>query len=186
MVDITTADKDTKELYNYLLEVANDIVKKYSEPLDKLVKQLSKDIDTCSNEQIRSYMGKISVEAYTLNISKEQSVLKEACASALYKEGVAKAFNSSTGTVEARKNQSVIDSMDKQAVSMLYSTVSSIFKAKVDEAHRLASTLNGILISRSADAKLQYSPRSEGDVLSQIDDDVATNSMNEEEQWKPF
>ena len=145
--DFNVADQETKELYDNLVEIANEIIKKYTEPLDKLVKDLSKNIDTCSNEELRTYMGRISIEAYNLGNYKEQSVLKEACATALYKESVAQEYNSATGTVEARKNASTLNTVGKQMVSILYSTVSNLFKTKADEAHRLASTLNGILIS---------------------------------------
>lgn len=169
MLNIDSAKKDTDELFNYLSEVANGIVNRYSEPLDKLVKELSKNVDVLSNEELRKYMAKISIEAYNLSIDREQTALKEMCATALYKEALANSFNGAAGTVDARRNQSTIDTMDKQAVSILYSTVSSLFKAKVDEAHRLASTLSNILISRSAEAKLQYSPRSVGDTLPSVE-----------------
>ena len=162
MIDFTNANNDTTELYDYLIEIANGVMTKYTKTLDDIVHKLSKDIDTLSNEELRSYMAKLCIEAYNLSINREQSSLKEACANALYKEGLATSFNNTSGTVEARKNQSVIDTMDKQAVQMLYSTISDLFKAKADEAHRLTSTLNGILMSRAADAKLQYNPRNVG------------------------
>jgi len=177
MVDINNAKKDTDEMFNYLSEVANDIVSKYSKPLDDLVKQLSKNIDALSNDELRTYMAKISIESYNLSIDREQTALKEACATSLYKEGIANAYNKATGTIDARKNQSVLDTMDKQAVSMLYSTVSALFKAKVDEAHRIASILSNILISRASEAKLQYSPRSVS---------MDTNVTTMEEQDTPF
>lgn len=180
MIDISNARKDTDELFYYLSDIAIDIVTKYSGPLDNLVKKLSKNIDTLSNEELRTYMAKISIEAYNLSLDREQTALKELCATALYKEAQANAFNNATGTVDARRNQSTIDTMDKQAVSMLYSTVSSLFKAKVDEAHRLASTLSNILISRSAEAKLNYSPRSVSIETQTLGEQQAINNIDNE------
>ena len=187
MIDIKEARKDTDELFQYLSEIADDIVSRYSKILDDLVKKLSKNIDTLSNEELRTYMAKISIEAYNLSIDREHTALKELCAEALYKESQATSFNQAAGTVEARRNQSMIATMDKQAVSMLYSTVAALFKAKVDEAHRLANVLSNILISRSAEAKLQYSPRS----IDGIDNSSSTNTrqiLNEEfvQEENPF
>lgn len=161
MVNIDKANKEVKELFNYLSPIATDIVKNRTKLLDNTIKKLSVDIETLSNEQIRNYMAILSVEAYNLSLDKEQSALKDSCATALYKEGVATSFSGSVGTVESRKNQSTIDNLDKQAVSILYSTVYELFKTKVDEAHRVVNVLSNILISRSAEAKLQYNPRSE-------------------------
>ena len=161
MVNIDQAQADVKELYDNLEEVALKIVTSKSEPLDKLVKKLQVGIEVMGNEELRTYMAMISIESYNLSMCREQSALKDACAATLYKEGLAKSFNSASGTVDAKKNEAAIDNLDKQVVSMLYSAVSDLFKAKTDEAHRIVSTISNILISRSADAKLQYNPRSE-------------------------
>ena len=145
-----------------------------------IVKKLDKNIETMSNEELRICMIRISIESYHLSVDREQTSLKEACAIALYKEGMANSYGAAAGSVEARKNQSIIDTMDKQAVSILYTTVSSLFKAKVDEAHRLASVIGNILISRSAEAKLYYSPRSTGDDMNSGEDFLTSNSIENE------
>lgn len=160
MIDITNAKLTVEDMYSNLSEIVDSIVTKQTKALDTVVKKLSK-IDTLTNDELRSLMITVSVEAYTLSNFKEQSSLKDACASALYKEGVANSYNTLSGTVESRKNQSIQDNIDKQVVNILYSNVCDRFKAKVDEAHRLANVLSNILISRASDAKLQYNPRSE-------------------------
>lgn len=172
MLDIKNADNDNQELFNYISQISQDIINKYTRSLDDIIQRLNKEIDTCSNDELRTYMIKICIETYHLGVDREYSSLKEQCAEALYKEKIAQVFNTSTGTVEARKNQSIIDTVDKQAVSMLYANVASLFKTKVDEAHRLVSAINGILISRAADAKIQYNPRSVGDQVYINDDQV--------------
>lgn len=171
MIDITNAHNDTNEMYRYLNEVAQEFVSKYCGTLDRIVKDIAKGIDNYTNDQLRDFMARICVEAYTISTVKEQSELKESCAIALYKEGIAKSFSMTVGAVEARKNQSVIDTMDKQAVTILYTTVTNLLKAKSDEAHRLIGVLNGILISRSADAKISFNPRSEADEINFSDDE---------------
>lgn len=160
-IDITDAKNAADKMHKYMSEIAGDVVGKYSAPLDAIVKKLSSNVETCSNEELRSTMISLGIETYNLAMHKENSELKDACANALYKESVATSFNSTAGTVESRKNQSIIDSMNSQAVSILYSSVSSILRTKLDEAHRLANIISGILISRASDAKLTYNPRSE-------------------------
>lgn len=160
MIDINEAKLNVDGVYKNLSEIVDDIVNKQTINLDSTIKKLSA-IDSMSNEDLRNCMMLISIEAYTLSTFKEQSSLKDACATALYKEGVADSFNTLSGTVEARKNQSVQDNMDKQIVNILYTSVSDRFKSKVDEAHRIANVISNVLISRASDAKLYYNPRSE-------------------------
>ena len=160
MIDISSAKLSVDDMYKNLSEIVEEIVVKQSGNLDKVVKKLS-NIDSLSNEELRKLMITTSIEAYTISNFKEQSSLKDACATALYKEGIANSFNTLTGTVEARKNASVKDNLDKQIVMILYTNVCDRLKAKVDEAHRLSNILSNILISRASDAKLYYNPRSE-------------------------
>lgn len=160
MIDISSAKLNVDDMYKNLSEIVEEIVIKQSGNLDKVVKKLS-NIDSLSNEELRKLMITTSIEAYTISNFKEQSSLKDACATALYKEGIANSFNTLAGTVEARKNASVKDNLDKQIVMILYTNVCDRLKAKVDEAHRLSNILSNILISRASDAKLYYNPRSE-------------------------
>ena len=161
MIDIKDAKLQVDDMTKSLSEIVNDIVDKQSKTLDDLVKKLHK-VDELTNDEIRKLLISVSVEAYILSNYKEQSSLKESCATALYKEGMANSYNINSGTVESRKNQSLQDNLDKQIVNILYSNVCDRFTAKVHEAHKLASVLSNILISRASDAKLYYNPRSEG------------------------
>ena len=47
--------------------------------------------------------------------------------------------------------------MDKQTVTMIQNAIANCMKSKLDEAHRVVNTLNSILISRAAAAKLNQS-----------------------------
>lgn len=165
-MDTNKAMADVEEIYKQLKEAVwaslCDIVK----PVDDIVKALSKGINLYSNKELWDFQMQLSIEAYRLGDIKEQSALKDLCAAALYKEGVAKTFSATVGAQEAKKQQSVIDNIDKQAVSMLYTTAANILKTKCDEAHRLVNTIQNIQISRAADAKLAGSPRSEADGVS--------------------
>ena len=131
-----------------------------------LVKELSKGINLYTNSQLWDFQMQISVEAYNISMAKEQTSLKQACAEALYKEGLANSYSLSTGTQEAKKQQSVLDTIDKQGVNMLWTAVSSLLKTKCDEAHRLVNAIQNIQISRAAEAKQLGSPRSEVDNIN--------------------
>jgi len=159
------AKQDVNEMYKYLAESVAATTKAITQPLDDIVAELSKGINLFSNVELWDFQVRLGIEAYRLGTIKEQGMLKEVCAEALYKEGLARAYTEGSGTQENKKQQSVLDTIDKQAVSMLYSSVSGLLKTKLDEAHRLVNILQGIQISRAADAKQAASPRSEQDRL---------------------
>lgn len=168
--ELELAKTQVNESYEELSAVVDEIVSKITYELDTQVDKLSAGIDTYSNNDLRDIMTRISVETYFIGITKEQSSLKESCAIALYKESSAKAYAKAVGPNEAKKNQAVIDTVSQQAVSMLYSAVTGILKTKCDEGHRIVSVLNGVLISRAADAKQQTNPRTELDTMNTLDD----------------
>ena len=162
---IMAAQSDVNETYDYLAGAVQEVTKDIVAPLDKIVKELSKGINLFSNADLWDFQLRLGVEAYILGNIKEQSSLKQACAEALYKEGLAKSYSTTAGAVEAKKQQSVLDTLDKQAVTMLWTTVSNLLKTKCDEAHRLVNIIQGIQISRAAEAK-QQGPRSEVDRMN--------------------
>lgn len=162
---IATAQNDVNETYDYLAGVVQEVTKDIVAPLDNIVKELSKGINLFSNADLWDFQLRLGVETYILGNLKEQSSLKQACAEALYKEGLARAYSNTAGAVEAKKQQSVLDVLDKQVVSILWTTVSNLLKTKCDEAHRLVNIIQGIQISRAAEAK-QQGPRSEVDRMN--------------------
>lgn len=163
--DIEEARKEVHEVYAQLWETMKETVNNLTAPLDLIVADLSKGINLFSNQELWDFQLRLGIEAYRLGNIKEQGSLKEACAEALYKEGLAQSYSAADGTSENKKQQSIINSMDKQVVAMLYASMSSLLKTKCDEAHRLVNILQGIQISRAAEAKTNASPRSEGDKL---------------------
>ncbi len=165
MINLDNAYAETDEVVNSLGEVVGSITRDITAELDNQIAKLKKGVDTFSNGDLREIMACISVETYYVGIAKEQSSLRDACATALYKEGMAKAFAVAPGAVESKKQQAVTSTMDKQAVSILYTTVTNLLKTKIDEAHRIVSVINGILMSRASDAKQYYNPRSEQDTM---------------------
>ncbi len=157
---------DVEESYKQLKEIVSATINEVVKPIDDIVELLSaKGVNLYSNTELWDFQMKLSVEAYRLSEIKEYSSLKDLCAQALYKEGLANSFSSTTGAQETKKQQSILDNVSKQAISMIYTTAANILKTKCDEAHRLVNTIQNIQISRAAEAKLSSSPRSEKDRL---------------------
>ena len=165
-VKIDQVNNDVNEIYFQLSDAAKETIGEIVKPIDDIVKELSKGINLFSNTELWDFQLRLGIESYKLANIKEQSSLKEACAEALYKEGLAKAYAEATGAAETKKQASILASIEKQAVSMLYSSISGILKAKLDEAHRLVNIIQNIQISRAAEAKLNGSPRSEADGIN--------------------
>ena len=162
-IKIDQANNDVNEVYFQLSDAAKETIGEIVKPIDDIVKELSKGINLFSNTELWDFQLRLGIESYKLANIKEQSSLKEACAEALYKEGLAKSYAEATGAAETKKQASILASIEKQAVSMLYSSISGILKAKLDEAHRLVNIIQNIQISRAAEAKLNGSPRSEAE-----------------------
>ena len=165
-IKIDQANNDVNEIYFQLSDAAKETIGEIVKPIDDIVKELSKGINLFSNTELWDFQLRLGIESYKLANIKEQSSLKEACAEALYKEGLAKSYAEATGAAETNKQASILASVEKQAVSMLYSSISGILKAKLDEAHRLVNIIQNIQISRAAEAKLNGSPRSEADGIN--------------------
>lgn len=159
-MNINKEKKLADETANELQTIVSDIVNKQCKNLDIIIKKMS-NIEALSNDELRKLMAQSSVESYIISAFRDQSALRELCANALYKEGIANSYNTATGTVEAKKNSSITDNVEKQMVSILYSNIYDTLKTKVDEAHRLTNTISNILISRMTEAKLYYNPMSE-------------------------
>ena len=165
-IKIDQANNDVNEIYFQLSDAAKETIGEIVKPIDDIVKELSKGINLFSNTELWDFQLRLGIESYKLANIKEQSSLKEACAEALYKEGLAKSYAEATGAAETKKQASILASIEKQAISMLYSSISGILKAKLDEAHRLVNIIQNIQISRAAEAKLNGSPRSEADGIN--------------------
>lgn len=165
-IKIDQANNDVNEIYFQLSDAAKETIGEIVKPIDDIVKELSKGINLFSNTELWDFQLRLGIESYKLANIKEQSSLKEACAEALYKEGLAKSYAEAIGAAETKKQASILASIEKQAVSMLYSSISGILKAKLDEAHRLVNIIQNIQISRAAEAKLNGSPRSEADGIN--------------------
>ena len=154
-MDISNANAELSELYNDLKPIVDSVVQKQSMEIDKIIERIKRNLGNLTNKELQDLMLQLSIETYYFSHIKDMSILKQECATALMKESQANSFNSTVGTQAVRHNQSIIDSLDKQAVNMLYSAVANNLRSKLDEAHRMVNVLSNVLISKNAEAKLK-------------------------------
>ena len=121
MDDFNVADKNVNDVYKDIGKIAKKLVDEKSKAIDDLIKTLS-NVESLSDEEIRKYMLKISLESYSFSEIKEHSAMKQDCAAALMKETQANIFNSETGTAEVRRNKSITDSNAQITVNILYNS----------------------------------------------------------------
>ena len=140
--------------YQDIVEIANDLVSTYTKDLDLIVKNIENDIESLSNDDIRSLMLKLSIKAYSFGDVKERSAVKAECAEILKKEAYARSFNSSEGSVAVKDNNSVLSISNEIVTECIYNLVASLFKIKLDELRRIIDILKTILMSRLSEMKM--------------------------------
>lgn len=139
--------------YQQLNEIAKDIVSDFFKPVDSLIENL-KDINELTNDDIRNYMIKLSLAAYSLSELKEKSAMKAEVAQALRKEAVARNYVEAEGTASAKDNTAALNSSSEIVSEALFNLISGLFKSKQDSAHRTVDVLKSVLMSRNMEAKL--------------------------------
>ena len=139
--------------YSDLVEIANDIMSEYVSDVNNLINTINSK-EVLSNDDIRQYMLLLSCKAFSFSEVKEKSSMKAEIAESLRKEKYAKTFNGIDGTVAFKENSSTIEITNEILVECIHNLVSSLFKTKLDEIHRLVDVLRTTLVSRNAEAKL--------------------------------
>jgi len=155
-IDTTEANKLLKEAYAEFAPLIKETVEKHSRNIDNVIKKIDRDAEnTMTNKEIRQIMLELQIEVYTFAPVKDLATFRQDLAKTLSNEAQANAYNETLGTQEYRRNQAILNTVDKQAVKLLYDAIANQMKTKIDEAHRMINVLQNILISRSADAKLK-------------------------------
>ena len=139
--------------YQEINEIAKDIVSEFFEQADSLIREV-RDVHELDNDTIRNYMIRLSLTSYSLSEVKEKSAMKAEIAETLRKEAVARNYIEATGTASAKENEATLNSSSEMVSEALFNLVSSLFKTKADELHRVVDTLKSVLMSRNMEAKL--------------------------------
>lgn len=144
-VDITT---------DRISEIARDITSKYTKDVDDIMKYVSDHVNELDNNSLRNLLTDLSFKAYSLGEAKEYALLKGEIAETLSKETIATEYNTATGTVDARRNQATLNSSSEKLTELLYATVASLLKVKLDEIHRIVDALKLVITSRNVELKV--------------------------------
>lgn len=152
-ITLSEALDNVEMTYQELNQIAKDIVADFFTPIDNIMDELG-DINELSNDDIRNYMIKLSLNAYSLSELKEKSAMKSQIAEALKKEAIAKNYIEAAGTASAKENEATINSSAEMTSAALFALISGLFKSKQDSVHRVVDTLKSVLMSRNMEAKL--------------------------------
>lgn len=147
--------RSVEDVYRDLVGIGNDLVSKNTVDIDRLIEKFKSGYESMTNEELRSFSMQLQIEAYYFGQKKDRAVLKQACADALYKEKLATAYTTATGTAANKQNTATVEANDSLAVKLLYEMVANMMKTKLDEVHRLGNVISNVIISRNAEAKLQ-------------------------------
>ena len=141
-------------VYQDLVDIANDMVEGYTEPIDKLLNNAKDNVIAITNDQIRELLFRLSLCGWQFSDIKEKAALRRDCMTALKDEAYAKAFNSVEGAQGAKQQQALLATQDELLAEVLCDLVASLLKTKLDELHRIVDTLKTILTTRLTEAKL--------------------------------
>lgn len=178
-IDISDANKELLETYKDLKPIVDEIVKKNTKELDRIVADIRKNLSkNLTHQELYNYTTELSVEAYYMSYSKDMAGLRQDCAEALLRSRQAEVFNETIGTQSARNNEAIINTLDSQVISMIHKAVANCLKTKLDEAHRLCKTLENVLISKNAENKFRAGA---GEPATEVkaDEDIYDNDGGE-------
>lgn len=175
-IDTSKVDKLVAETginVRYFNNACADVVKKYSEALDDLMKEIYvvciKDGDT-SLEKLENYYLELSNMIYFMNEKVEQlgvyadmseSASKEVYSKSVINQSISKDENGkSKVTATVMQAQANLDSQYESVVASIYDHAYKIVKNKVSSGQDLMNALRKIISSRMAEMQLSlYSPK---------------------------
>ena len=140
--------------YAELIEIANDILENVAGDVNELVIEIQSRAESLSNEDIRAYMVKLALKSYSFSEIKEKAAFKATLSETIRKNAYAKTFGEMTGSVAAKESQAILQTSEEVLAEALYELVASLFKTKLDEAHRVVDVLKTTIMSRMQEAKL--------------------------------
>ena len=140
--------------YAQLIEIANDILEHVAGDVNALVSEINERAESLSNEDIRAYMVKLALKSYSFSEIKEKAAFKATLAETIRKNAYAKTFGDLEGSVAAKESRAILQTSEEFLAEALYELVASLFKTKLDEAHRVVDVLKTTIMSRMQEAKL--------------------------------
>lgn len=151
---VSKALQEVDATYEDLIDFANDIFVATAGEIDTIIGSAYDSIEIMSNDMIRDLMMRLSLKSYSFSEVKEKSAFKATLAESIRKNTYAERFNSTEGTVAVRENTATIQSSAEILAEEIHTLVSNMLKTKLDEIHRVVSTLQTVLMTRMQEAKL--------------------------------
>ena len=151
---VSKALEEINTTYDDLIQFANDIFNSTAGEIDAIIESAYDSIEIMSNDMIRDLMMRLSLKSYSFSEIKEKSAFKATLAETIRKNSYAERFNQTEGTVAVRENTAIIQSSAEILAEEIHTLVSNMLKTKLDEIHRVVSTLQSVLMTRMQEAKL--------------------------------
>lgn len=151
---VTKALENIDVTYDDLIGFANEIFIATTNEIDTIITTAYDSIEIMSNDMLRDCMMRLSLKSYSFSEIKEKSAFKATLAETIRKNTYAEMFNKSEGTVAVRENTAIISSGAEILAEEIHTLVSNMLKTKLDEIHRVVSTLQTVLMTRMQEAKL--------------------------------
>lgn len=139
--------------YGELVVIANDFLQSTFVPIDELVDQINRQINSLSVDQLRDYLLMLQLKAYGISELKEKAALKAELAEILQREHFAISFNGADGSAAVKDKLATVATSSETVTEALYTLIASLLKTKLDAVHRLVDVLKSILMSRMQEAK---------------------------------
>ena len=152
--ELENALNNVEMTYEEIVDIANDLIKSYTKDINPIISDIDKNIERLTNDDIRSYMLRLSIKAYSFGDIKERSIIKAQCAEMLKKEAYAKVFAEAEGSIAARDSATLVRISNETLSEAIYDLVAGLFKIKLEELRRMIDTLKTVLMSRLSEMKM--------------------------------
>lgn len=155
--ELEAALNNVEMTYGEIVDIANDLIKDYTEDITPIISEVDKNIERLTNDDLRTYMLRLSIKAYSFGDVKERSIIKAQCAEMLKKEAYAKSFAEAEGSIAAKDSATLVKISNETLTEAIYDLVAGLFKVKLEEIRRMIDTLKTVLMSRLSEMKMSSS-----------------------------
>lgn len=155
--ELENALNNVEMTYGEIVDIANELIKDYTEDINPIISDIEENIERLTNDDIRSYMLRLSIKAYSFGDVKERSIIKAQCAEMLKKEAYARSFAEEEGSIAAKDSATLVKISNETLTEAIYDLVAGLFKVKLEEIRRMIDSLKTILMSRLSEMKMSSS-----------------------------
>ena len=152
--ELEIALNNVEMTYGEIVDIANDLISNYTEDINPIISDVEKSIERLTNDELRSYMLRLSIKAYSFGDVKERSIIKAQCAEMLKKEAYAREFALAEGSIAAKDSATLVKISNETLTEAIYDLVAGLFKIKLEEIRRMIDTLKTVLMSRLSEMKM--------------------------------